>query len=132
MRFMEIIGFKGMPKQTLEALEPRLKKLHFPSLTVVAVTDHQGDRQNARYRVLLVAGKHVFFTEEAFGPGLGREGSEALATLIERLRKAGVRRFKEAALPPDVYEALDEMPADKALERVLASAALANPKLYAA
>ncbi|WP_457630069.1 DUF3197 domain-containing protein [Oceanithermus sp.] len=129
---MEIIGFKGMPEKTLEALESRLKKLHFPSMTVVMVTDSQGDRQKARYRVLLVAGKHVFFTEEAFGPGFGEEGAEALARLVRRLRDAGVRRFKEATLPPDVYEALDEMPPDKALQRVLASAALADPRLYAA
>jgi len=129
---MEIIGFKGMPKKTLEALEAKLKKLHFPSMTVVVVTDHQGDRARARYRVLLVAGKHVFFTEEAFGPGLGKEGAEALAELINKLREAGVRRFKEATLPPDVYENLDEMPADKALERILASAGLADPRLYAA
>ncbi|WP_457637874.1 DUF3197 domain-containing protein [Oceanithermus sp.] len=129
---MEIVGFKGMPEKTLEALEPKLKKLHFPSMTVVIVTDHQGDRQRARYRVLLVAGKRVFFTEEAFGPGLGEEGARALATLINKLRQAGVRRFKEATLPPDVYENLDDLPADKALERILASAGLADPKLYAA
>ncbi len=132
MGSMEIVGFKGMPEKTLEALEPKLKKLHFPSMTVVIVTDHQGDRQRARYRVLLVAGKRVFFTEEAFGPGLGEEGARALATLINKLRQAGVRRFKEATLPPDVYENLDDLPADKALERILASAGLADPKLYAA
>jgi len=129
---MEIIGFKGMPQKTLQALDSKLKKLHFPSMTVVVVTNHQGNRATARYRVLLVAGKHAFFTEEAFGPGLGKDGAKALAELISKLRQAGVRRFKEAVLPPDVYEQLDEMPADKAIERILASAGLADPRLYAA
>ena len=121
-----------MPEKTLAALEPKLKKLHFPSMTVVAVTDHQGDRSRARYRVLLLAGKHVFLTEESFGPGLGEEGAAALASLIKRLRDAGVHRFKEATLPPDVYEKLDDTPPDQAVERILASAALADPRLYAA
>ncbi|HGY09664.1 MAG TPA: DUF3197 domain-containing protein, partial [Oceanithermus profundus] len=28
---MERIGFRGLPKETLEQLKPRLKKLHLPS-----------------------------------------------------------------------------------------------------
>ncbi len=121
-----------MPEQTLAQIKPKLKKLHFPTMTVILVTDRQGDRARSRYRVLLEAGKHVFFSEEAFGPGFGEAGAKALSELIATLKGSGVRRFKEAVLPPDVYAALDDMPHQQALERVLASAAQADPKIYAA
>ncbi len=129
---MERIGFKGLPKETLEALRPRLKKLHLPSLKVVLVTDRQGQRERARYRVLLIGGKHALLTEDAFGPAHGEDGVRTLAQLIEILRKGGAFNFKEAVLPPDVYAALDAMDEGAARERLLANANPADPALYAA
>ncbi|GEM88893.1 hypothetical protein ODE01S_03270 [Oceanithermus desulfurans NBRC 100063] len=129
---MERIGFRGLPKDTLEQLKPRLKKLHFPSLKVILVTDRQGRREQARYRVFLVGGKHALLTEDAFGPAYGEEGVRALAQLIEMLRKGGAFNFKEAVLPPDVYAALDAMDEGAVRERLLANANPADPELYAA
>lgn len=128
---MERIGFKGLPKETLEQLKPRLKKLHFPSLKVIFVTDHQGRRDRARYRVFLVGGKHALLTEDAFGPAYGEAGEKALAELVQLLRKGGAYNFKEAVLPPDVYAALDAMDESAARERLLANANPADPSLYA-
>ncbi len=129
---MERIGFRGLPKETLEQLKPRLKKLHLPSLKVVLVTDHQGQRERARYRVFLVGGKHALLTEDAFGPAYGEEGVRALAQLIETLRKGGAFNFKEAVLPPDVYSTLDELDPHALRERLLANANPADPTLFAA
>lgn len=129
---MERIGLRGLPKETLEQLLPRLKKLHFPSLKVVLVTDHQGRRDQARYRVFLVGGKHALLSEEAFGPAYGDDGQTALIALIERLRKGGAYNFKETVLPPDVYAALDELDPKTVRERLLAGANPTDPDLYAA
>ncbi|WP_456476653.1 DUF3197 domain-containing protein [Oceanithermus sp.] len=131
---MEIIGFKGMPKKTLEALDPKLKKLHFPSLKVIFVTDRQGQRNDVRYRVFLVGGKHALLTEEAFGPGYGESGVEAMAQLAQRLERGGATpgAFKEAVLPPDVYAALEAMDEGTLRERLLANANPADPTLFAA
>jgi len=129
---MERIGFRGLPKETLEKLLPRLKKLHLPSLKVILVTDYQGRRERARYRVFLVGGKHALLSEDAFGPAYGEEGRRALTELIERLRKGGAYNFKEAVLPPDVYSTLDELDPGTLRERLLANANPADPALFAA
>ncbi len=131
---METIGYKGLPKETLAQLEPKLKKLHFPSLKVIFVTDRQGQRSDVRYRVFLVGGKHAFLTEEAFGPGYGESGAEAMAQLVQRLERGGATpgAFKEAVLPPDVYDALDAMDEGILRKRLLANANPADPALFAA
>ena len=129
---MERTGFKGLPKETLEQLKPRISKLHLPSLKVILVTDHQGHRDRARYRVFLVGGRHALLTEDAFGPAYGEAGERALAELVQLLRKGGAYNFKEAVLPPDVYAALDAMDEAAVRERLLANANPADPGLYGA
>jgi len=131
---MEILGFKGLPRETLEQLEPKLKKLHFPSLKAIFVTDRQGERDRARYRVFLVGGKHAYLTEQAFGRGYGESGAEAMAQLVQRLERGGATRgaFKEAILPPDVYAAIEAMDDGTLRKRLLANANPADPALFTA
>jgi len=123
---------KGLPRETFESLKPRLKKLHLPSLKVILITDDQGRREQARFRVFLIGGKHLLLTEEAFGPAYGEVGSRVLGELVALLKKGGTHDFKEAVLPPGLYSALDELDPQELRERLLANANPADPGLYAA
>lgn len=127
---MEVIGIRGAPRETLEALQEALKGARFPDLIVTFVTDWQDQRKKARYAVLVRGGKHSVLTMDAFGPAFGPGGDQALAELVHWLQDKGVHKWYESVTPPSVYAALFEIDPEAVYRQLTANANPSDPTLY--
>lgn len=127
---MEVIGVRGAPRQTLEALKEALKGARFPDLIVTFVTDWQDQRKKARYAVFVRGGKNSVLSMDAFGPAFGPEGDRALTELVHWLQDKGVHRWYESVIPPSEYAALFELEPDAVYRQLTANANPSDPTLY--
>lgn len=127
---MEVIGARGAPKQTLEALREALKGARFPELIVTFVTDWQDQRKGARYAVFVRGSKNPVLTMDAFGPAFGPEGDRALTELVHWLQEKGVHKWYESVIPPSEYAALFELDPDDVYRQLVANANPSDPTLY--
>ncbi|PZA07882.1 MULTISPECIES: DUF3197 domain-containing protein [unclassified Meiothermus] len=127
---MEVIGLRGAPQHTLEALQEALKGARFPELIVTFVTDWQDQRNKARYAVFVRSSKHSLLTMDAFGPAFGPEGDQALSELVHWLEEKGVHKWYESVVPPSEYAALFETDPDEVHRQLVANANPSDPALY--
>lgn len=123
---MEVIGFRGAPGLTLQALQSSLHG-SYPQMIAILVTAHQGHRQDAGYAVYLRHTHPHLLTQVAFGPAFGAAGQQALAQMIHWLVERGVTHFYEAVVSPaHLAELLGH--SDSTIEKHLL--AVANPADY--
>ncbi|RDI96273.1 DUF3197 domain-containing protein [Meiothermus sp. QL-1] len=128
---MEIVGVRGAPQETLDALKEALRGVDFSQAVVTYITDWQDQRSQARYAVFVREGRHRVLGLDAFGPRFGAEGEAALEALTRWLLERGVSEFREAIIPPSRYAALFKLDEDELLKTLLATANPADPALFA-
>lgn len=127
---MEVVGLRGAPQKTLQALKEALKGVDFPEAVVTYLTDWQDQRAQARFAILVREGPHRVLSLDAFGPKFGTEGDTALKEITLWFIERGVTDFKEAVVAPSEYAAFFELDEEEANKLIVASANPTDPMLY--
>lgn len=127
---MEVVGLRGAPQKTLQALKEALKGVDFPEAVVTYLTNWQDQRAQARFAILVREGPHRVLSLDAFGPKFGTEGDTALKEITLWFIERGVTEFKEAVVAPSEYAALFELDEEEANKLIVASANPTDPMLY--
>jgi hypothetical protein len=127
---MEVVGLRGAPQKTLQALKEALKGVDFPEAVVTYLTDWQDQRAQARFAIFVRQGKHRTLSRDAFGPRFGLEGDAALREITLWFIERGVTDFKEAVVAPSEYAGLFELEDEEAHKLIIACANPTDPMLY--
>lgn len=127
---MDIIGFRGAPGLTLQALQTSLHG-SYPQMIAILVTAHQGHRNQASYALYVRHTHPHLLTQVAFGPAFGDVGQQALAQLVGWLVERGVTHFYEAVVSPAHLAELLER-GSKIEQHLLAVANPADFRIYLA
>lgn len=126
---MEIIGFRGAPGLTLQALQTSLHG-SFPQMIAILVTADQGHRSEASYALYLRHAHPNLLTQVAFGPAFGEIGQQALVQLVGWLVERGVTYFYEAVVSPAHLAELLERGSNEIETHLLAVANPADYQIY--
>ncbi|WP_264775505.1 DUF3197 domain-containing protein [Deinococcus aetherius] len=131
MQIADPLGVPGAPLETLQAVLTHLEGADLTGGRLILVRDRQGDRGDARYGAVLVAGDSAVVTVPAFGPHYGRAGAQALAELTRWASARGMPVRETAVNPADLVRVLAEPGADE-IARVIAASNPSDPAIYTA
>lgn len=141
---LESLGVAGAPLQTWQAIQDHFQDCPVPQKSLeilhiathqllsgllVLVTDRQGDRQHARYGVVIHDSEQTVVSSVAFGPQFGVAGVEALQKLVNWAMQRNLV-LRETVIPSSDLSRIMDEPDSLEVEQLLASSNPVDNAIY--
>lgn len=142
--FIESVGVAGAPFVTWEALQQcfdneaeQVTGWLFQDLSthqdlkgqLILVTDRQGDREHARYGVVIQEANQIVVSCVSFGPRFGAEGTHALQLLVHWATERGLV-IRETVIPSSDLSKLMDEPDQDEITQIIVSSNPADAAIY--